>query len=196
MSLTQARGLAHAASGVCAGHSRLVCRPTTLQLALSLTEALDPRRISLVAGRTGARTADVATRLCRAPHHTILDAGLIGGARCRCRATCRGRMTEYSFWMNCRSSAAMYSRCCAHRLRMTSQEYHLLHVIDLLHEPRSRAVGRPRLSHTSMRSRGLLSRRGFWDTITVRKLDRRISLLGSQTSSAFSPRCWSAPRGF
>ena len=32
-----------------------------------------------VAGRTGDRTALVTTRPCRAPHHTISDAGLIGG---------------------------------------------------------------------------------------------------------------------
>jgi magnesium chelatase family protein len=32
-----------------------------------------------VAGRTGARTAVIATRPLRAPHHTIADVGLIGG---------------------------------------------------------------------------------------------------------------------
>jgi magnesium chelatase family protein len=44
-----------------------------------LLEALDTTRIHRVAGRTGDRTARVTTRLCRAPHHTISDAGLIGG---------------------------------------------------------------------------------------------------------------------
>jgi magnesium chelatase family protein len=34
-----------------------------------------------VAGRTGARTALVTTRPCRAPHHTISDVGLIGGGQ-------------------------------------------------------------------------------------------------------------------
>jgi magnesium chelatase family protein len=32
-----------------------------------------------VAGLTGDRTASVTTRLCRAPHHTLSEAGLIGG---------------------------------------------------------------------------------------------------------------------
>ena len=36
-------------------------------------------RIHSVAGRTGDRTALVTTRPCRAPHHTLSDAGLTGG---------------------------------------------------------------------------------------------------------------------
>jgi predicted ATPase with chaperone activity len=32
-------------------------------------------------GLTGARTAFVTTRPCRAPHHTISDVGLIGGGQ-------------------------------------------------------------------------------------------------------------------
>jgi magnesium chelatase family protein len=46
---------------------------------MTLAEAIDTTRIHSVAGRTGDRTAVVTTRLCRAPHHTISDAGLIGG---------------------------------------------------------------------------------------------------------------------
>jgi magnesium chelatase family protein len=42
-------------------------------------EALETTRIHSVAGRTGDRTALVTTRPFRAPHHTISDAGLIGG---------------------------------------------------------------------------------------------------------------------
>jgi magnesium chelatase family protein len=34
-----------------------------------------------VAGRTGGRTALVASRPCRAPHHTISDVGRIGGGQ-------------------------------------------------------------------------------------------------------------------
>jgi magnesium chelatase family protein len=57
----------------------LVRRLTTLLPAMSLAEALDTTPIPRVAGLTGARTAVVTTRPCRAPHHTISDVGLIGG---------------------------------------------------------------------------------------------------------------------
>jgi magnesium chelatase family protein len=46
---------------------------------MSLAEALETTRIHRFAGLTGARTAVVTTRPCPAPHHTISDAGLIGG---------------------------------------------------------------------------------------------------------------------
>jgi magnesium chelatase family protein len=56
-------------------------RLTTMLPAMSLAEALETTRIHRVAGRTGARTAVVTTRPCRAPHHTIADVGLIGGGQ-------------------------------------------------------------------------------------------------------------------
>jgi magnesium chelatase family protein len=40
-----------------------------------------PRRCRPYHGLTGARTAVVTTRPCRAPHHTIADMGLIGGGQ-------------------------------------------------------------------------------------------------------------------
>jgi magnesium chelatase family protein len=46
---------------------------------MTLAEAIETTRIHSVAGLTGDRTTFVTTRLCRAPHHTISDAGLIGG---------------------------------------------------------------------------------------------------------------------
>jgi magnesium chelatase family protein len=46
---------------------------------MTLAEAIGTTRIHRVAGRTGDRTALVTSRPCRAPHHTISDAGLIGG---------------------------------------------------------------------------------------------------------------------
>jgi magnesium chelatase family protein len=46
---------------------------------MTLAEAIDTTRIHRVAGLTGDRTAWVTTRPCRAPHHIISDAGLIGG---------------------------------------------------------------------------------------------------------------------
>jgi predicted ATPase with chaperone activity len=52
--------------------------PTILP-AMTLAEAIETTRIYSVAGLTGARTALVTTRPCRAPHQTISDAGRIGG---------------------------------------------------------------------------------------------------------------------
>jgi magnesium chelatase family protein len=51
----------------------------TILPVMTLTEALETTRIHRVPGLTGERTASVSTRPCRAPHHTISDAGLIGG---------------------------------------------------------------------------------------------------------------------
>jgi magnesium chelatase family protein len=48
---------------------------------MTLAEALATTRLHRVAGRTGDRTAVVTTRPCRAPHHTIADAGRIGGGQ-------------------------------------------------------------------------------------------------------------------
>ncbi len=59
----------------------LVRRLTTILPAMTLAEALETTRIHRVAGRTGDRTAWVTTRPCRAPHHTISEAGLIGGGQ-------------------------------------------------------------------------------------------------------------------
>jgi magnesium chelatase family protein len=46
---------------------------------MTLAEALATTRIHRIAGLTGDCTVLVTTRPCRAPHHTISDAGLIGG---------------------------------------------------------------------------------------------------------------------
>jgi Magnesium chelatase, subunit ChlI len=57
----------------------LARRLATILPAMSLAEALETTRIHSVAGLTGGRTAVVALRPFRAPHHTISDVGLIGG---------------------------------------------------------------------------------------------------------------------
>src|SRR6267142_2521674 len=62
-----------------AGKSMLARRLTTILPAMTLAEAIETTRVHSVAGLTGNRTAWVTTRPFRAPHHTISDAGLIGG---------------------------------------------------------------------------------------------------------------------
>jgi magnesium chelatase family protein len=64
-----------------AGRSRLARRLDTMLPAMTLAEALETTRIHSVAGRTGARTALVTTRPCRAPPHPIAAMGLIGGGQ-------------------------------------------------------------------------------------------------------------------
>jgi magnesium chelatase family protein len=46
---------------------------------MTLAEALETTRIHRITGRTGARTALVTARQCRAPPQTITDVGLMGG---------------------------------------------------------------------------------------------------------------------
>jgi len=57
----------------------LTRRLTTVLPAMTFAEAIETTRIHSVAGLTGDRTALVTTRPFRAPHHTISDAGLLGG---------------------------------------------------------------------------------------------------------------------
>jgi magnesium chelatase family protein len=57
----------------------LARRLSTILPAMTLAEAIETTCIHRVAGLTGNRMAWVMTRPCRAPHHTISDAGLIGG---------------------------------------------------------------------------------------------------------------------
>ena len=61
------------------GTSRLARWLTTILPAMSRAEALVTTRIPRGAGRTDGRTTLDTTRPFRAPHHTISDAGLIGG---------------------------------------------------------------------------------------------------------------------
>ena len=56
-------------------------RLTTILPEMTLPEAIEATRIHRVAGLTGARTAFVTTRPCRAPHHTLADVGLVDGGQ-------------------------------------------------------------------------------------------------------------------
>jgi magnesium chelatase family protein len=65
---------------IMAGKPMLTNRLTTVWPKVTLSsQALDTTHIHSVAGLTGARTAVVTKRPFCAPHHTILDVGLIGG---------------------------------------------------------------------------------------------------------------------
>jgi magnesium chelatase family protein len=59
----------------------LARRLTTILPTRRLADTLETTRIHRVAGLTGARTALVPTRPCRAPPHTLADVGRIGGGQ-------------------------------------------------------------------------------------------------------------------
>jgi len=61
------------------GKTMLARRLATVLPPMTLAEALETTKIHSVAGALGRREALVATRPFRSPHHTISDAGLIGG---------------------------------------------------------------------------------------------------------------------
>jgi magnesium chelatase family protein len=71
--------MAAAACDLRARKAMLAERLTTILPAMTLAEALETTRIHRIAGLTGDRTAVATTRPCRAPHHSISDAGPIGG---------------------------------------------------------------------------------------------------------------------
>lgn len=61
------------------GKTMLARRVPTILPRMTLEEALETTKIHSVAGQLGPGQAIVSTRPFRAPHHTISDAGLIGG---------------------------------------------------------------------------------------------------------------------
>lgn len=63
------------------GKTMLAKRLPTILPALTVEEALETTKIHSVAGLLGANHAMIATRPFRSPHHTISDAGLIGGGK-------------------------------------------------------------------------------------------------------------------
>jgi hypothetical protein len=67
-------------TGVCPVPEMSARRPTTILPEMTMAEAIATTHIHSVAGLTGDRTALVTTRPCRAPDHTISEAGLIGGS--------------------------------------------------------------------------------------------------------------------
>ncbi|MCU4165333.1 YifB family Mg chelatase-like AAA ATPase [Carboxylicivirga caseinilyticus] len=62
-----------------AGKSMLAKRLASILPPLSLDEALETTKIHSVAGKTNSKNSLITQRPFRSPHHTISDAGLIGG---------------------------------------------------------------------------------------------------------------------
>jgi hypothetical protein len=98
----------------------LARRLTTILPALTLAEAIETTRLHRVAGLTGDRTALVTTRLCRAPHHTISDVGLIGGGQVPMPGDVSRGTMACSSWMCGRRAAATGAKGGASPSRMAS----------------------------------------------------------------------------
>ena len=98
-----------------AGKTMLAKRIPTILPPMSLDEAIETTRIHSVAGVLDDSRGLVATRPYRSPHHTISDAGLIGGGAIP-------RPGEVSLGHNgvlsCRNSSAMFSRFCGSLSKM------------------------------------------------------------------------------
>jgi hypothetical protein len=90
-------------------------RLTTILLAMTMAEALETTRIHRVVGLTGARTAVVTTRPCRAPQHTISDIGLIGGGQVPMPGEGSLANQEMLYLMSCQSPDGTSWRCRANR---------------------------------------------------------------------------------
>jgi magnesium chelatase family protein len=82
---------------------------------MTLAEAMETTRIPRVAGRTSNRTALVTTLPFRAPHHTISDAGLIGGGHVPMPGEVSLAHNGVLFLDEWPESAAMSSRSYANR---------------------------------------------------------------------------------
>jgi hypothetical protein len=108
----------------------LAVRLTTILPAMTLAEAIETTRIHRVAGLTGDRMALVTTRPCCASHHTIADAGRIGGGQVRGRGRRPSRTTACTSWRHGPSVAAMCSKSCVSPLRWVSQPSHFLYRPD------------------------------------------------------------------
>jgi magnesium chelatase family protein len=101
-----------------AGKTMLAKRIPTILPPMSLEEAIETTRIHSVAGVLEDSRGLVGTRPFRSPHHTISDAGLIGGGQYRVQEKSRWATTGYSFWTSYPNFSATSWKSCASRSRM------------------------------------------------------------------------------
>ncbi len=99
------------------GKTMLAKRLPSILAPLRFEEALETTKIHSVAGVLDRGEGLVTHRPFRSPHHTISDAGLIGGGAVPRPGEVAWRITACCFSMSCRSFRATCWRCCGSRLR-------------------------------------------------------------------------------
>lgn len=92
------------------GKTMLAKRLPTILPHLSRDEALETTKIYSVAGILPPNQPLLAVRPFRNPHHTVSDAGLIGGGQVPRLGEVSLAHKGYSFSMNCRNFARLYSK--------------------------------------------------------------------------------------
>ena len=101
------------------GKTMLAKRLPSILAPLRFEEALETTKIHSVAGVLDPAEGLVTHRPFRSPHHTISDAGLIGGGAVpRPGEVSLAHNGLACFWMSCRSFRGMCWRCYGSRWRM------------------------------------------------------------------------------
>lgn len=96
------------------GKSMMAKRLPSVLPPLTLAESLETTQIHSIAGKLGRDVSLISQRPFRAPHHTISEVALVGGAvPILSRVKYHWHTTVCSSATNCRNSTNTRSKCCA-----------------------------------------------------------------------------------